>query len=50
MSFGTIARWGVAAVVFMAIGLVDMRFGHVAGLAALVLILVGLFVMDTRSR
>lgn len=50
MNPSTIAKWAFAAIVFMAIGVVDMRYGHVAGLAALVLILVGVFVLDTRAR
>lgn len=50
MNSSTIAKWAFAALVFMAIGVIDMRFGHVAGLAALVLILVGVFVLDTRAR
>ena len=45
-----LARWVVAAAVFMAIGLVDMRFGHAVGLTTLILAIVAAFVMDSRSR
>ncbi|MFN2115864.1 MAG: hypothetical protein ACK2T6_09115 [Anaerolineae bacterium] len=49
MERGTVARWLVAALVFMLIGLIDMRFGHAAGLATLVLVLLGVFALDVGA-
>jgi hypothetical protein len=48
--WSSIAKWGVAAVVFVAIGLVDMRFGHAIGLASLIAVLVLAYVLDVRAR
>lgn len=46
----SIAKWGVAAAVFVLIGLVDVRFGHAVGLASLIAVLILAYVLDVRAR
>jgi len=43
-------RWSVATAVFLLIGLVNMRYGNAVGLAALIVVLAAVFVLDVRSR
>jgi len=45
-----LVRWGYATIVFVIIGLIDVRFGHAVGLAALLAALSVVFVWDTRAR
>ena len=50
MSRVAVLKWGLATVVFVAIGLAAMRYGHGVGLVLLVAALLVVFALDLGAR